>query len=100
MILGGGTVAGILQFITSRKAQKLDYSAAVHKTLAEFNATLSQDVRELRIELDKERERRIKVEEELADERRQRRDLEQRVARLERDTGPFPRVARKDENGT
>lgn len=85
VILGGGAVKGFLDFLTARRAQRIDYSSTVHKTLVEFNVQLSDDVKELREELDRERERRIKVEEELATERRKTRDLEARVSRLERE---------------
>lgn len=85
VILGGGAVKGFLDFLTARRAQRIDYSATVQKTLSEFNQQLSDDVKELREELDKERERRIKVENELAEERRKTRELEARVSRLERE---------------
>ena len=85
VILGGGAVKGFLDFLTARRGQRIDYSETVHKTLVEFNQALTDDVKELREELDRERERRIRVENELAEERRKTRELEARVSRLERE---------------
>lgn len=85
VILGGGAVKGFLDFLTARRGQRIDYSETVHKTLVEFNQQLSDDVKELREQLDAEREKRIKVEELLHEERRKSRELEARIARLERD---------------
>lgn len=85
LVLSGGAVKGFLDFLTARRAQRIDYSAIVHQTLAEFNKQLSAEVKELREDLDRERDRRIKVENELAEERRKTRELEARVSRLERD---------------
>ncbi len=84
VILGGGAVKGFLDFLTARRGQRIDYSETVHKTLVEFNKSLSAEVKELRDDLDKEREKRIKVEELLHEERRKTRELESRIARLER----------------
>lgn len=76
---------GFLDFLIARRTQRIDYTVSVQRTLAEFNQSLSDDVKELREQLDAERERRIKVEEQLADERRKTRELEARVSRLERE---------------
>lgn len=70
-VLGGGAVKGFLDFLSSRRQDKIKYSESAVKTLYELNSTLKKEIQELRTELKRER---ILT-----------RNLEKRVAQLERD---------------
>jgi cell division protein FtsB len=71
LVLGGGAIKGVLDYLAVRQQIKVDYGQAVTKTLADFNDRLKTEVHDLR--------------EENAQLRRTVRELENRVASLERD---------------
>lgn len=69
-LLGGGVIASTLTYLRDRRRDKADYTVATYQTLASMNDRLKIEVTELQTQLDTER--------------RLRRELEDRVARLER----------------
>lgn len=69
--LGGGLVKALLDYVGNRGKARSDYALSTLTNLQEWNASLQKRIRELEEELDRER--------------RSRRDLENRVAALERD---------------
>ena len=69
-ILGGGLVKGVLDYLRDRRRADADYAVSTFSTLKEMNDRLKAEVVELQAQLD--------------EERRRRRNLEDRVAKLER----------------
>lgn len=76
-VLTGGVVASVLTFVRDRRKDKTDYTVATYQTLAQMNDRLKTEVKETRAEL-------TAVQAELDTERHLRRELEDRVASLER----------------
>lgn len=69
--LSSGSVAAIFGYLASRRSSKIDYSESVAKTLSEFNDLLKKEITEVRGE-------NVVL-------RKRVRELEDRVASLERD---------------
>jgi len=89
-LMGGGIVKAVLDYFTAKKSTKIDYSESVAKTLSELNDRLKSELKDVRAELIIERQQRRVLEEqfleqreELREERRLRKDLEERVRLLE-----------------
>lgn len=93
-LMGGGLVKAIVDYLRDRRTGKLDESKFEFQTLTEMNASLRQQLKDLKTEtdndrrafradLDEERRQRRILEEELAAERQKTRALEARVSELE-----------------
>ncbi|MFI9552658.1 hypothetical protein [Nonomuraea endophytica] len=82
VVLGGGLLKAVLDFIGSRGKAKADVAVSMITTLQAENARMQKRLSELETELDKERAARRQMETELHAARRV---LEQRVSALERD---------------
>lgn len=88
--LSGTFLKAILDYRTAKQTTRIDYSTSVAQTLAELNDRLKTDVKELREELNIERQQRrtleeqfLETKEELREERRLRKQLEERIRLLE-----------------
>lgn len=80
VLLGGGLIKGILDYLADRRRTSNDFSIATFTTLKEMNDRLKAEVNDLHARLD--------------DERHKRYALEDRVAGLEREL-----AARQQEGG-
>lgn len=86
-LMGGGIFAAIVSYIRNRQTGRMEEKQFDFATWKESNALLRNDLNGVRQELEEERSRRRTLEDELANERRLRVALENRVAELEKATG-------------
>jgi len=99
-LLGGGIVKALVDYLRNRQTGRMEEHQFEYRTLSEMNTQLRQDLKDLRTEmevervrlrteLDSERERRRRLEDDLAVEQRRRTRLEHRVAELEKNNGDY-----------
>lgn len=80
-LFGGGVVASVLTYVRDRRKDTAEYQMATYKTLAEMNDRLKNEINEIK---DRHKAEITEMQTALDTERRQRRELEDRVASLER----------------